>query len=479
MNVFRHPATYLALCLLLFHAVSLRSFFWSDDWYFLNLTKDVPWWKLFQAFSFWQNDLSTPMYRPLSTQLFFGLFQNLFGLSAWPYYLFSLLILAGTVILVWYLWKLIFESSRAATIGTFIFAFSASQFTRVFYLSAFQEILMLFFVVLGIYLYFKKTDWTTTWLSLLCFVLALASKESAVVFPLILFIFSKIKSVKKLSHLVPFIAVLAAYLPLRLLVLGTEAVGGQAYVWNFSPFRAIHTFSWYSIWNLGAPEMLLDYVSSGLRILPQYFTAFPIWGWWLLILLLITIATWIFVFWRAKVWRNKYFWLIIAGYAVSLLPIIFLPGHKYVLGQSMTLLMLSGLVSFISTRQTIRWSQIMLGIFLLLNIVSLRLYHQAHYSIHRPQIARQVSEYFNQNYPSLNDDTVVVFTNDELAPVATWGVSRQVSQAINFNHMLSIMYPNHPQPIMVYEDDPESIKNLPDNILEIPSSQFLKTSTLF
>lgn len=121
----------------------------------------------------------------------------------------------------------------------------------------------------------------------------------------------------------------------------------------------------------------------------------------------------------------------------------------------------------------------MLGIFLLLNIVSLRLYHQSHYSIHRPQIARQVFEFFNQNYPSLNDDTVVIFTNDELAPVATWGVSRQVSQAINFNHMLSIMYPNHSQPIMVYEDDPESIKNLPDNILEIPSSQFLKTSTLF
>ena len=120
----------------------LKNFFWSDDWYFLWISRISNFREFLQFFSFGNNLHSTPMYRPLSTQVFFSVFQNLFGLHAAVYYFFSILVWAVGLYLLYVLLQKIFEDKSYSLLTLGIYGLSASHFARLSYVSAFQEVLM-------------------------------------------------------------------------------------------------------------------------------------------------------------------------------------------------------------------------------------------------------------------------------------------------------------------------------------------------
>jgi len=441
-------------------------------------------------FSFSQNDQTASFYRPLSTQVFFFTFQKLFGLVAWPYYLFGLLLFAYTLYLVYN-----FSGSKVAA---FIYGISISNFTRVYFLSAYQELFLVIFSLLTL-INFKAKPYK----SLFFFALALLSKETAIVLPLLVIVmnFEYIKSnLHHLRYTIYATTILTAiYLYFRFFYFGLAT--GDSYLWNFSLVKAANTLTWYVLWCFGAPELLVDYVGSGLRLIPRFFTDYATWWSVIIFPLLGVITSTIFLFISklrhcasptnvgAKaipasldcsqarrllqyfVIRNDKLIKFILFFLITLLPVLFLPSHKFTLELGLPLVGFSlALASVIPNKLNVL-SFCFFSLFIFLNISMNYLTYTRHYSVSRSQISKRVYGYLLGNYPKYPNNSYFEFKNDTVDNGLIWGQSKQISQSLSGSDMFRVLY-NDNKINVFYEDDSNARPKNTDKI-SLSTSQFL------
>lgn len=452
----------------------LKNFFWSDDWYFLWISRISSFGEFLQFFSFGNNLHTTPMYRPLSTQVFFFIFQNVFGIHAGMYYFFSILVWGMGLYVLYLLLKEMFKDKSYSLVILAIYALSASHFARLSYLSAFQEVLMFTTGIAAVYwVCFKKR----TLVGIIAFVAALLSKESAIVLPGLMIVIEvfkgeKLLDKKMLKKYLPIFIISLVYVYLRFVAKDWTDLGSGNYAWNFSPLRAIHTTVWYGLWSIGLPELVIHYVGNNASILPRFWTDFPTMS-------KIISATFLFLIgafslaklsWVSTHLKNKEsVKVMILGavwFIVGLLPIVFLPDHKYVLGQSFALVGMGIMLAHIITGSQKYLGRFALLSYVALNLVSIVFLYQTHVSLQRSQIARNTHEYFTEKYP--RPPVGIYFKNDKLVEVAQWGQSRQIHQAVG-DYFFPVVYKQDYKNV-AYEDDlngavvPESWEVLPSSL---------------
>lgn len=450
---------------ILLYLSSPGNFFSGDDWFHLRISQIGSLSEFFKFFSFTHTAQSAAFYRPLPTQVFFFVFQKLFGLTAWPYHLFVLLCFAYSLYLVYKFASQISKSaprtSHFALITTLIYGLSVSNFTRLYFLSAFQEIALVIFSLLCLLSFPKSRPKATIF-----FVLALMSKETAVVLPLLLILFN-FKLVKKsFRSLVPMGAVLLVYLCLRFMIFGGAV--GDSYLWNFSPAKAANTLMWYVLWSFGAPELLVDYVGSGLRLVPKFFVDYPIWGKVIIPLLLGTIGTTGLLFFqklreilsRSRGWIPAFVGMTdifkyILFFLISLLPVLFLPSHKFTLELGLPLVGFSLALASLFPKKlgTSHFAPITLYIFL--NLSMNYLTYTRHYSVSRGEISQKVFSFMSKNYSEYPTGKYFEFVNDASDFGAQWGQSKQISQALSGSDFFRVFYAT-PDVKVYYQDIPEA-----------------------
>jgi hypothetical protein len=448
----------------LLYLPSLWNFFSGDDWFHLRLAQISSLKEFFSFFSFSPTAQSAAFYRPLSTQTFFYAFQQMFGLSAWPYYLFVLLCFIYSLYLVFRFAKNTFKNENKALLASLIYGVSVSNFTRVYFLSAFQEIVLVIFSLLCL-LSFPKSKWR----SFLYFFLALLSKETAIVLPLLILIFNFPSIRKKFTTFVPFIIFSIVYLYLRFFVFGMAQ--GDSYVWNFSPAKALNTLSWYTLWSLGTPEFLVDYIGSGFRPIARFYTDFPLWWPVILGLLLSTLILLATLFVKKIKQIDFQFLQYLLLFLIPLVPVIFLPQHKFALELGLPLVGFSLLlVSLLPSKKTLL-SILFLVLFAVLNLLMNYLTYTTHYSVNRGLVSRSVYRYLNQNYSTLPEGRSFDFVNDVGDYGSAWGQSKQISQSLSGSDFFKVYYKN--QDVKVYYQD--MVEEIPSNIkpILIGSKQFL------
>jgi hypothetical protein len=461
----------------LLYLPALGNFFSGDDWFHLRISQISSLQEFFNFFSFTANAQTASFYRPISTQVFFFVFQKLFGLTAWPYYLFGLALFTYSIYLVRKFSCLYLKSSatgRSAFGGdicnltSVIYALSVSNFTRVYFLSAYQELFLVVFSLLTLINFAKKPL-----LSILFFVLALLSKETAIVLPLLIFIFNY-KDLKKNSiYLISVICISAIYLYFRLFHFGLAA--GDSYIWNFSPAKTINTLMWYVLWSFGAPELLVDYVGSGLKLVPRFFTDYVYWWRIIIFPLIITILSTIVLGFKKlyhhfqekdlapfviSLLKFKAFFLI------TLLPVLFLPSHKFTLELGLPLVGFSLIIAWLLPKKFNALSFCFFVFFILLNLSMNYLTYTRHYSVSRGEISKKVYEYFNVRSAKYPESCYFQFKNDFKNNGEIWGQSKQISQSLSGSEFFKVYYENKSAEVF-YEDNKNA---LPADKKELPLS---------
>lgn len=438
---------------------SLFIFFSADDWFHLRVSNINQISEFFNFFSFLKTAQSIAFYRPLSTQVFFFVFQKLFGLNPLPYRLFVLFCFGFSLYLINKLAMILFDSKRKALLVMLIYGFSVSNFTRLYFLSAFQEIALVIFTCLCLLGHLNNQRWK----SLSFFVLALMSKETAVVIPLIIIIVDWLGKKVNLHRVIPYLLVLTPYLYLRLFQFGF--VSGETYTLNFSPAKIANTLMWYFFWSLGAPELLIDYISSGLRPIPRFFTDYPAWWPVILGLFLTNLALFILLFARQikKIDRR----LSTCGilFVVSLLPVLFFPQHKFALELGLPLIWFALGVSLLLPERG-KLLPLFLFFYLALNLSMNYLTYTRHYSVGRAKISQKVFEYFQKNYLVAPQDSYFEFINDTNDYGASWGSSKQIANSIGGSELFRVMYQD-PTYTVFFEDFP-GVR--PENEKKVPLS---------
>jgi len=428
----------------------MNPFFSSDDWFHLRLSDIHSFREFLNFFSFFFNPQTASFYRPLSTQVFFLSFQRIFGLNPLPYYVFGFILFCLSIYL---LYKFTSTLTKNVSLVIFFYAISVTNFTRLFFISAYQELFLVNFVLLSLITFRKKPV-----IAIASFILALLSKETAVVLPPLLLLIDWYQNKINLKRLIPYIAILIPYLYLRLFVF--HGSGGDSYIWDFSPIRAANTLFWYSLWSLGAPELLVDYVGSGLKILPRFFTDYPLWSKFILTFLAATIINTglLLIKFIRKIDRTIIF--SAAFFTISLFPVLFLPWHKFTLELTLPMIGFAYFLSHICEHNKNILSKSFIFLFLILNTSMFYLTYTRSYAVNRGLISRNLINFLQSNYPT-PPKGYFEFINDTGDYGAEWGSSKQISNASGGSELFRVFY--HNQTFQVYFEDypgdrPDTVK---------------------
>jgi hypothetical protein len=431
---------------------SLFVFYTNDDFFFLKISHADSLLEFIRFFDILKGPEGFGMYRPLSTQVFYFLAWVLFNLNPVGLHIISFITLFGILYLISKLVTDLGGNKNIAVISTFLYGTSATHFGHMYYLATFQELLMTFFVLLSCISFFRKKVLR----SLAFFVLALMSKETAVVTPLLLvliFFYQKSRDLKagNLSKLTigifPFVLILAVYLGFRLFSYGFAA--GDTYIWDLSIRRLANTFGWYFVWSLNIPETFIDFIGPGITINPNLFkywqneataifTLFIIEFFGLGFILLKALTSGIK---KIRLEVIRVLLLCSLWFAVSLLPVAFLPIHKFAYFLTLPLVGIAMAVAFLinSIKLNKIFTVSLLVAWLLLSVTTIKHSAATSWITNGVRISQSVYGYFkNANYDGREE---IVFVDTKADASLPWSPTETVKVALSDRNFFAVFYP--------------------------------------
>jgi len=234
----------------------------------------------------------------------------------------------------------------------------------------------------------------------------------------------------------------------------------------------LNTFFWYELWSFGAPELLVDYVSGGFRILPRFFSDFPFGSKIVLSLIGSTLASFAILFvTNFKKVEVKKILLFLGIFILALLPVLFLPWHKFTLELTLPMIGFSFFLAEICLAKRSWLTTVFISLFIILNLSMNLLTYQTHYAVSRSQIAMKVYQYFIRNYPQYPEGRYFEFTNDQEVGNKIWGVSKQVAFAVGDDNFFQVLY--HNQNVKVFYQDLLEERPKDKQVININSTIFL------
>ena len=447
---------------------ALLGFFSGDDWAVMRVSEIKSPGEFLNFFSLIPTTQSLTFYRPLPQQIFFFVFHRLFGLNPFPYYL---CVLACFLLSLYFLYRLAIKlkfSHLQSLLTVLFYGVAVANFARIYFLSAFQDVLLPLFVILSLLTYIDKK----ISLSILFFVLALLSKETAVVIPPLIFWLILYSGGKHFVKLIPYFVILALYLFFRLKFFGGAA--GDSYLWDFSITKVLNTFLWYCLWAIGTPEIMVDYVGSGLRIVPKFFTDFPVWNKIILLelgSLFISLIAQIAFYFKEFTKKSGLVIFCLFFFLISLSPVIFMPWHKFSHALSLPMVGSSLLLGYFFSKPKLL-TKIFITLYLVTNISMMLFMYPRFYSVNRGKISRLVYEFFSKNYPLPPGDSYFLFVNDPTGYKGGEDQSKELSLALSSSDFFQIFY-RDPDYRAYFVDLHESIP-LSGKTVPIDSGQFLR-----
>lgn len=430
---------------------SLFVFYTNDDFFNLKIANVNSIQGFLNFFNLFRGPEGWGLYRPLTTQVFYFITVKFFNLNPLPLHIISFFMFFLLIFLVYKLVLFLSGKEKISIIATFLYAMSATHFGHLYFLST-QELGLGIFVLLSCIFFLKDK----TSLSLIFFIMALMSKETAVITPALLFLvysFNKQSSgktfdFKKLStRLLPFIICLFVYLIIRSHWYGFTT--GNSYIWDFSPLKAINTSFWYLLWSLNIPEELVNYIAPGLTVNPSIFVY---WGTQIVPILILFSIQCVLIAWTlVNVLRERIKTEIkerdlvsvfcIGWFLISLLPVIFLPQHKFTFYLTLPLIGLVFRIAYLLS--TSKVGNFFIGLFIILwtitSVLTLRFTVETNWITQGELVAKRVYDYVKKNENSLTGKTIVFYdsADDRSLPFSPTGI---VENSLSNNNFFQAYY---------------------------------------
>lgn len=435
---------------------SLFAFYTNDDFFFLKIANVSSLGGFLNFFNLARDIGNIGVYRPLTLRVFYFLTVEFFHLNPLPLRIISFLTFFIDIFLVGRLAELLTKNNRTALFSSFLYAVSATHFGQLYYVGMFQELFLTLTFLASVIFFIKyeaakRRSVGKLVISFIFFILAMMSKETAVVLPaifvLVHFYLSLTKKIKVsirtlIFSLSPFIVVLGIYLFMHFHYFGL--ILGDSYVWNFSPLKSVNTLTWYILWSFNVPEMLVDFIGPGLHINPnllKYWSneIIPI-----LVLFLVEICIAVYVFVRNKFSLNTIYYLLFAilWFGITLLPVLFLPIHKFTYYLTLPLVGVVLILSHLFEEDKISKVGIILflTIWTAMSVLTIRLAIQTNWVTQGEEISERVYLYFKQNESNLALKSIV-FVDTPKDTSLPWSPTATVKTALSGNNFFDVFYP--------------------------------------
>jgi len=398
----------LSLVIFLFiYRGAIGNYFFQDDFYSLRLSRTNNLFNFLKFLSPWhQQDF--PWFRPLGTQFFF--FWDHFMPQNYSYLVLRTISFSfhfANFFLIFKILSKIFKRKDISWLLAFLYLVAPFHFQSLYYIAAFQQILVAFWQFLGFYFYLNKRRKVVY----LCFVFALLSKEIAIVYPALLFLFSLIEQKeinfkkafcrikKEFFYWLVFGVIIIFYGLLRWLSFSQSP--GSEYELSLSARTFLSSARWYVIWLLGAPETIISYAGRGFafnwfsfvkdaKILGYLFTGTFLAEVALLCLILVRLIS-------SGKGRKKILSLLVwfgIWFVISLISVSFLPYHRYSYYLNMAFLALLLIVARMMSKKSGVLLAILVGVFILNGYFAIGIDSKLHWAPARSKIAAKYYQFF-------------------------------------------------------------------------------------
>lgn len=291
--------------------------FVTDDYDQIVFDKKIK--SIFNIFDFFlspiSNSLSTQYYRPIFT-LSLSVDYFMWGLNPIGYHLSNIILYCLFIICCFVFVNIFIDNTLICFIITLLFSVHPVHSEAVSWISARNEILMSIFFLLSFIFFIKfsvRKSYIFLTLSYIFFLIAIFSKETAVVLPIILYIYDNLfnfntKKKEKILIITPFIVLLIFYIILRINLLD-------------SPFGDNIPISkkLYSFFLIGKEYLKLIIFPKNLKVI--YYDIIPqsiVFNLNFLFSIIVFISQILIIFFAAKTDKREAFFLIF--YCVILLP---------------------------------------------------------------------------------------------------------------------------------------------------------------
>ena len=405
-----HKLLLITLLSLIVFLPSFRAFFYQDDFIHLFFSRNSA--DVIKSFNLFIPG-GYPFYRPVSTQLYYFSLSGLFGLKPFYFHVVNFLIFSTNICLVFFLIKRLTGRVEAATLGTVVFAINATHIAPLYSAANVQELLLVLFSLISVILFDRSSPF-----SILFFLLALMSKETAVMLPGILFLLAlnrQQSSHQIMGRLLPFILILVFYLIGHFHYYGLAE--SSSYVMSVGK-ETLQILFWYLLWSLSVPMILSDFLLPGFKLSPFFFTVGKLNAWIFLFFFPLLLG----IILCALLQKRKVPFFGLWWFLIGISPMLPFPSHRLGTEQSFALV---GLGLFLGSILKGSLAKIFLIIYLIFSLNSILLSMRTNWVVRSGEIAKKTTDYLKKNHPEIPPDAIIYFTNGQIV-IPQYGSSKQI-----------------------------------------------------
>lgn len=444
------------ICLVAFllYFPSIFNYFSHDDFFNLQLARVSSIGDFVRFFDLFHAPDRVGSYRPLTTQVYF-LVSYFFNLSSIPLHIVAFIVFFADIFLVYKLTKMLLGQEKVSLVATFLYAVSATHFAHLYWPSIFQETGLVFFFLSSVLLFLKKRY---VW-SFAAMIGGFMSKETAIMIPAVLtLVVVLFRRRQEIFKLVPYYLATGIFLYIHLVYYGLPP--GDVYKLDFS-LKIFNTLAWYILWSFNLPEMFVDFVGPGLRLNPNLLNFY---GREVLVIMLSFGATVLALLFAKKGVPARIFLFCSGWFLATLVPVIFLPWHKFTYELGVPLVGLVILLAVMLPRTKIAF--IFCSAWLLTSFLTLQLTARTHWITLGPKIAWRVREYFEVTQNLQKD---VVFYDTPADATLPWSPANEVKINLSNQDFFTVYYPGRFKVVYV-----SALPEKPNpTVTYIPARQFL------
>ncbi|MBI5127459.1 hypothetical protein HZA76_03300 [Candidatus Roizmanbacteria bacterium] len=421
-------------------------YFFNDDFFFLKISRIT---NIGQFFHFFSPDKNY-FYRPLSTEVFYSLIHFLKENA----FLSHLLVFTVFFIGIYYFHKIVtflFKDKFLTALTTIFYALNFTHVFQLYYFGTFQEIAAFTLLNASFFYFLTKKNF----FSIIFFILALLSKESAVFYLPFLIIFSLIKNRSLDKKLIPYF--IASFFSILIYKNGLSSASSlENYSLQSNLKLTINNFVWYSFWSLGVPNFTSLYFISIFKApiidFWKMLKNFPeIKNYYLLLisyyLILFITVTFYFLKNKNKINQIKNLAFIsLLGFVIFLGPILFIE-HRWMVRLTIPLVFVVLIQSFLITylmrgdRIFKIFGLILIVLYLGLQILGTSIHESSSTFLLESRFTKNAERYFEKSKKEIVKHSFIYFKDSDNQKFNPWGGSEKLKVTLSDQNFIDHYFP--------------------------------------
>jgi hypothetical protein len=459
--------------------------FFKDDFFFLNISRIHSIGEFIGFFS----PIRTYSYKPLASEAFYFLT----GRNALIGHIVTFIVYFIGLIILYKVVHLLSKNEVLAKLTVVLYSLSSIHVFQLYWLATFQEVLVLTTLTASFYLYLHKKYVP----SVLLYICALLSKETAILYVVFLVCFSILTEFKKnkglsynlgkvFKNIYVFIGVsLIFYITYQYSLKFVTSLDN--YKLSFNPRLIANNAMWYYLWSWGAPNFMPDYMRSILsRPIPAFWTVFAAPNVKMYFYLLIAYLSLFFTSLIAYVIQNKkrtknifYFFIFSFIYFFIFLGPILLFPHRWMIRLTLPLIFISLFQAYV-LYHFFKGTPFFRGIFIVLlclyvalGYYGTKMHEDTSMFTFESKIVTNADNYFRQHAKEMKSNSLIYFANEksDMSYCISWGgCAKKLENTFHGSFFLDYYFPDKNMKVEYAKDG----SNKKTDGYKIDSSQFIK-----